>query len=412
MVSLIAVPASSGTGILLQHVVDIDADSIFIHQSATEIAGNGNQQAAEYRQIEPLRPDVGSWFWQTQQPIQRSQRQQHYRQYRMAPGCDQAADLAYQQHIDQSGQASYPAANSAYTCQPQTGPGPESIVVVQKSQIRRYQTDKGRNREMDQTRVQRMAKNYNLAGDGLHRHNKLRLSSVSDKPRCYQSSLAAVCLAAVLPNLTGCSGPFSSLDPKGPAAAEVALLWWGMFGFATLVLLAVTALWLYAIKRQSNAPLLHRTSTWLYGGGLALPLLGISILLIAGIPVGQRMAPLMDSNAMQIEVTGHQWFWQVRYRDYAIELTDELHIPVNTPVYLHLSSADVIHSFWVPRLGVKLDMLPGRKNVLKLEATEAGIYRGHCAEYCGLGHAHMQFSVTAYEKEAFAAWLQEFSIDE
>lgn len=206
--------------------------------------------------------------------------------------------------------------------------------------------------------------------------------------------------------LSGCSGPFSTLDPKGPAAADVALLWWGMFAVATLVLLGVMALWLYAIKRRPREnDVLSESNSWLWWGALALPLACITVLLAFGIPAGQRMAALADSNALQIDVTGHQWYWQVEYRGYAIEMTNELHIPVATAVYLNLRSADVIHSFWVPRLGVKLDMLPGRTNLLKLEASEAGIYRGQCAEYCGLGHAHMQFTVKAYDKEAFVLWL-------
>ena len=213
--------------------------------------------------------------------------------------------------------------------------------------------------------------------------------------------------------LSGCSGPFSTLDPKGPAAADVALLWWGMFAVATLVLLGVMALWLHAIKRRPDKnSAVSESYGWLWWGALALPLVCITVLLTVGIPVGQRMAAVADSNALQIEVTGYQWFWQVKYPDYTIELRDELHIPVNRPVYLNLRSADVIHSFWVPRLGVKLDLLPGRTNVLKLEASEPGVYRGQCAEYCGLGHAHMQFTVKAYDKEAFLQWLNAQQVEE
>ncbi|WP_245785610.1 cytochrome c oxidase subunit II [Alkalimonas amylolytica] len=207
--------------------------------------------------------------------------------------------------------------------------------------------------------------------------------------------------------LSGCTGPFSSLDPKGPAAAEVALLWWWMFGFFTLVLLAVVLLWHYAIKRRPQQNDTPHSSGWIIWGGLALPSVSIVLLLVVGVPVGQRMMPLPDEDALQIEVTGHQWYWQVVYPEHGLELTDELHIPVNTPVHLHLTSADVIHSFWVPRLGVKLDMLPGRTNVLRLEASAAGVYRGQCAEYCGLGHAHMQFTVTALEQADFADWIQQ-----
>lgn len=394
-------------GILLQQVVHTDTDSMFIYQPAAQIPGSNNQHATEQRQIQPLAGDDSCSIRQTQQPVQCGQRQQHYRQYCVAPGRNQPADLAYQQQVQQPRQASDPASYCSDTCQPQAGSGPECIAVIDKSHISSDEADQCSHRKVDQARVYRMAKNTDFTVNGLRRHTKLRDGLKQIKPNLLQPSLAVVCSAGLL---TGCTGPFSSLDAKGPAAAEVAQLWWGMFGFATLVLLSVVVLWLYAIKRRSVGP--ARPAPWLYWGGLVLPFCSIGVLLVIGIPVGQRMLPLADSDALIIEVTGHQWYWQVHYPAHGIELTDELHIPVDTPVHLHLTSADVIHSFWVPRLGVKLDMLPGRTNILRLEASEAGSYRGQCAEYCGLGHAHMQFSVTAHEMPAFAAWLKEHNADE
>ncbi len=213
--------------------------------------------------------------------------------------------------------------------------------------------------------------------------------------------------AILLLCLSGCSGPFSSLDPKGPAAQEVALLWWGMFFFAAVVLLALIALWHYAIKRQTDKQPVGTTSSWIIWGGIVLPAVTIAILLVAGLPVGQRMIPQPDENALQIKVTGHQWYWQVAYPEHEFQMIDVLHIPVETPVHLMLTSADVIHSFWVPRLAVKLDLLPGRTNVLRIEASESGIFRGQCAEYCGVGHAHMQFTVIAHSQPDFELWLQQ-----
>lgn len=212
--------------------------------------------------------------------------------------------------------------------------------------------------------------------------------------------------------LSGCSGPFSTLDPAGPSARDVAGLWWAMFGFATLVLMVVTALWIYAIRRPASHPDQKSAQVmqnrWVIWGGLALPLGSIALLLAFGIPVGHRMLPLPSETGavLQIEVTGHQWWWAVYYPEQNIGLTDEVHIPVGTPVDVVLRSTDVIHSFWVPRLGGKMDMIPGRINVLRLQADEPGVYRGSCAEFCGVGHAHMQFTVTAYSAEDFATWQQ------
>jgi cytochrome c oxidase subunit 2 len=393
----------------LTQLLHIDTNSMLVHQSTTQITGSDNQHAAEQRQIQPLAGDDRCSVRQAQQPVQRGQRQQHDCQYCVAPGCDQPSDLAYQQQIQQAGQTGYPASYCSHTSQPHAGSGPEHITVINKGDVSSDKTYQGCYRKVDQTGVYRMTKDTDFTVNGLCRHTKLRDELKQVKPKLLRSSLAAVCATALL---AGCTGPFSSLDPKGPAATEVALLWWGMFGFATLILLLVAALWFYAIKRRSDSSPSIRPNAWLCWGGLALPLLSITLLLIIGIPVGQRMLPLPDENALKIEVTGHQWYWQIHYPAQGIELTDEVHIPVNTPVYLQLTSADVIHSFWVPKLGVKLDMLPGRSNTLRLEASEAGIYRGQCAEYCGLGHAHMQFSVIAHEQAAFAGWLKEHSADD
>ncbi|WP_235991239.1 cytochrome c oxidase subunit II [Halopseudomonas xiamenensis] len=216
----------------------------------------------------------------------------------------------------------------------------------------------------------------------------------------------------------GCSGPYSALDPAGPSAAGAAGLWWAMVGFATVTLIAVVSLWLYALRRrprqwsQEQARRVH--NRWIIGGGLVLPVTSITLLLAFGIPIGHRMLPLplADSEVVRIDVTARQWWWDVSYPDSGIRLRDELHIPAGTPVDLHLTSDDVIHSFWVPRLGGKLDMLPGRTNVLRLQADEPGLYHGQCAEFCGIGHAHMKFTVRAHAPSEYAAWLEGATGDE
>lgn len=215
--------------------------------------------------------------------------------------------------------------------------------------------------------------------------------------------------------LSGCSGPFSTLDPAGPSAAGVAGLWWGMLAFAVLVQLVVMGAWLGAMFRtqqtEDDQQLRRVRQRWIIGGGLLLPGAAIVVLLAVGIPIGHNMLPLPvdEGETLRIDVTGHQWWWQVSYPESGIQLRDELHIPVGVPVDLHLTSADVVHSFWVPRLGGKLDMLPGRTNVLRLQADKADTYRGMCAEFCGSDHAHMKFTVTAHNPGDFDVWLAEAS---
>jgi len=218
--------------------------------------------------------------------------------------------------------------------------------------------------------------------------------------------------------LAGCDGPMSALQPAGPSAQAGAWLWWGMFAGFTLVLLAVVVLWLYAMRRDpgqvSDREAQRIQNRWVVWGGLALPSASIAVILAFGIPLGQRMLPLTpeEGEPVRINVTAHQWWWEISYPDTGIVLEDELHIPAGVPINLHLTSSDVVHSFWVPRLGGKMDMFPGRTNILRLEADEPGIYHGSCTEFCGTGHAHMKFTVLAHEPAEYQAWLKEKQADE
>ncbi|RIA35959.1 cytochrome c oxidase subunit 2 [Ectopseudomonas oleovorans] len=215
-----------------------------------------------------------------------------------------------------------------------------------------------------------------------------------------------------VPLISACSGPQSALDPAGPMAREVAILWWVMCGFATVVLVVVTALWVHAMRRTPRQVDEQRarviTLRWLVGGGLVLPSVSIVLLLIFGIPIGHRMLPLplIGEQPLRIEVIGHQWWWEVRYPDSGVVTANQLHLPVGRPVDLDVTSADVIHAFWVPRLGGKIDMIPGRHNKIRLQADLPGTFRGQCSEFCGTQHTHMILNVQAHEEEDFEAWLQ------
>ena len=226
-------------------------------------------------------------------------------------------------------------------------------------------------------------------------------------------------LTLAVPWLAGCGGPFSALDPASPMAQQVANVWWGMFAFATLVLLGVSVLWIYAMLRtprtfsEEQADRINRR--WIIGGGLVLPGVSILLLLIFGIPTGRGMIPLPvdGEQPLKVEVTGHQWWWQVHYPDSGITTANQLIIPANRLIDVHVTSADVVHSFWVPRLGGKMDMLPGRTNVIRIEADRTGIFHGQCSEFCGLQHAHMKLHVEAMTTEDFDRWIaarEDFSV--
>lgn len=213
--------------------------------------------------------------------------------------------------------------------------------------------------------------------------------------------------------LVGCAGDRSILDPAGQAARDVVLIWWIMLTFATVVFIGVIALWLYAFKRKHH----ERTASqerkiarrWIIGGGILLPVCSVSALLMFGVPAGKRMLPLPLSEPPEvIEVIGHQWWWEVRYpgaEGGEVVTSNQLIMPAGEPVDFHVTSADVIHAFWMPRLGGKIDMLPGRVNVIRLEADEPGVFDAQCAEFCGAQHAHMHLYVEAVERDEYEAWL-------
>ena len=146
---------------------------------------------------------------------------------------------------------------------------------------------------------------------------------------------------------------------------------------------------------------------WLLFGGVLLPGASIAALLAWGIPAGQRMAYAdTDPPALTIEVSARQWQWDVHYPDRGVRLVDTLYLPAGEVVDIRLGSADVIHSFWIPRLGGKMDAVPGRIHRLRLRADEPGEYHGQCAEYCGIDHAFMRLRVQVLSPQAFAAWME------
>lgn len=214
---------------------------------------------------------------------------------------------------------------------------------------------------------------------------------------------------ALAPALASCAAPFSTLDPAGPAAESVATLWWVMLAGATLVLVAVTALALWSMrKRRREAEVSVRWHLW--GGGLALPLTVLAALLAYAFALEWRAhdARTGDADPLRVEAVARQWTWEFVYPDAPggpLRINDRLHIPAGRSVEVAITSRDVIHSFWVPRLAGKRDAIPGRVNVLRIEADRPGVYGGLCSEFCGEGHAGMRFTVEAHRQEDFAAVL-------
>ncbi len=205
----------------------------------------------------------------------------------------------------------------------------------------------------------------------------------------------------------------SALTPRGPMAAHLASLWWVMFALGTAIFVLVLGLLLAAFLRRQRAtsdtaPDSRDGDTgrnWLIRGGIALPLVvlavvfGYNIYTLAAVENPQAQA------ALHIKVTAHRWWWEIDYPDQNIVTANEIHIPVGVPVRFQLETPDVIHSFWVPELHGKMDVIPNHTNYITLQADQAGVYRGECAEYCGDQHALMGFLVVAQSRADFESWL-------
>jgi len=224
--------------------------------------------------------------------------------------------------------------------------------------------------------------------------------------------LRAFAAAAAIPALAGCAGPRSILDPAGPSAQAIATIWWVMFWGAAVVWTLVVAFLLIALLRGENTRELARPQRLIVGGGLVLPTVLLGALLVWGTLDSARLTGIGEVPEAVVEVTARQWTWEFRYLDgdgRAVATSrDELAMPLGRMVEFHITSEDVIHSFWIPRLGGKMDAVPGRVNRLRLRADHDGAgtpIRGQCAEFCGLSHAHMHFDVQVLDEAGWDDWL-------
>jgi cytochrome c oxidase subunit 2 len=222
---------------------------------------------------------------------------------------------------------------------------------------------------------------------------------------------------ALLPALAcgGCQGWQNALDPKGPDSFEIARIFWLFVDVCAVVWVLVLLFLAVAIFRArpvrpdplERDPAQERRMGIVVGVFVALTgfvLLGLTAISYAG----QKRLFDRTSEQISIVLTGHQWWWEVQYEDQQPDKTfttaNEIHIPVGVPVRIKLESSDVIHSFWVPSLAGKQDLITGKQNIIQIQADRQGVYRAQCAEFCGFQHAHMAMLVVAETREEFDAW--------
>ena len=227
--------------------------------------------------------------------------------------------------------------------------------------------------------------------------------------RCRLAGAACAVLA-----LGGCGGPQSTLVQAGTGAAVIAELFWWMLGGAAFIWMLVIGLAIYATRVRPRPHNPRLATGLIIGGGVIFPTVVLAGLLTYGLMLIPELRAPAPADALRIAVSGERWWWRVRYQTPqggAVELANEVRLPAGQRVALRLTSPDVIHSFWIPSLGGKVDMIPGRTTELVLEPTRTGVYRGACAEYCGTAHALMNFMVVVMEPDAFAAWLSQQAED-
>jgi cytochrome c oxidase subunit II len=203
------------------------------------------------------------------------------------------------------------------------------------------------------------------------------------------------------------------LNPAGPQAGHIATVLWVFMGICAVVYVATLSTLGWALLRRRRADDDSRRVssglTRLVAGATVLTSAVLVVLTLASEIVGRRLSKLPPGAALTIDVIGYQWFWDFRYRDATSNQTvsspNELHIPIGTPIVLNAMSRDVIHSFWVPELRGKRDLIPGITTQTWIQADKPGVYRGQCAEFCGHQHAKMAFTVVAQPVAEFYAWL-------
>jgi cytochrome c oxidase subunit 2 len=231
---------------------------------------------------------------------------------------------------------------------------------------------------------------------------------------CWWRALAA----GLTLTLVGCQTSRSTLNPAGPASGRIASLEWAvMLTFAVIALIMWVLLAWAALRHRGtldwHAPWNEGGGqNWVMFGGFAFPAAVLFVFFVLTIVWLNRFPVHAESDVHPvIRVIGHQWWWEVQYLGHPesriFTTANEIHIPVGRPMDIELTTQDVIHSFWVPQLHGKVDLINGQRNYIRIQADQAGTYSGQCAEYCGAQHAHMLLLVVAQPEQEYEAWYNQ-----
>lgn len=208
----------------------------------------------------------------------------------------------------------------------------------------------------------------------------------------------------------------SATHPVGPQAERITDITWFLTGMSVIVSVIVIGALFYAMWRGSHrtmnasGPAIERKMAMWVGGSVGATVVILLGILTYNLITGRALAAFADPSAMTIRVKGHQWWWEIEYRDplpnRRLTTANEIHVPIGRKIRLEVESRDVIHSFWAPNVHGKIDLIPGYSSNTYIRIDKVGTYHGRCAEFCGLQHAHMDFFIIAHEPAEFAAWYE------
>lgn len=389
------------------------------NQLAPVPAGKGGRHAGKDRQHQPVGQD-GLRPVQPETGIAARNGQQHHGRDGVVPAGNADADAGHNQEFQGSDDGRQHAEAEGGAGRPLADLDPEGLARPPVEDVDAKRGDDEGDGEVHQHGVDRVTRYGNCRTDVFFRHGangrigmvaagfrtllefhllRFALADLFAHRPVTRLKPAAFVVTPLL--LAGCAGELSTLDPAGPRAASLSTLWWIMLaGSAALFGLVIV---LFVLTYVRTGWLARVTpGQWIVGGGLLLPLPVLVLLTGTALVLGEQLLP---SGEAPVRVGAHaqRWHWTFTYPDGTTVPDETLHLPAGRPVDVVVTAEDVIHSFWIPRLGGKIDAIPGHPNVIRLEADKPGIYWGQCAEYCGEGHDGMLFRVEAHTVEDFAA---------
>lgn len=327
-------------------------------------------------------------------------RQEGHRQDKVSPARWPCADARHKQQFDCSGNAGQQADKEPSSDRPKRSARPECIARPPIKYVGAERAHCQRNRESNQHGMKRMPRNCDARFrivEHMRRVERIEVSLFICVRRFHRVALLAP--AALL---AGCGGPLSTLDPAGSAARDTLTLLYVLLVMAAGSFLVIFGLFLLAFRRDRGRRVsLHAFLVW---GGLVFPIVLLTIATVYGVVLGERIRGARGPGAIAVEAQAERWRWRFTRHTPSGSRTveDRLDIPAGRDVEVTVTSVDVIHSFWAPRLGGKIDAVPGSTNRTVIRADAPGRYAGVCAEFCGTGHTGMSFTIVAHDSESWA----------